>query len=256
MINALTSFWSTDRALSLLLVFLCCVIFVVVPLRELHVLGRFFLGASFSLLLVSGVLAVRRDVFTTVLVGTLVVASLAVRWTKLALGLPALEAWDALFSLVACAVLAAVVTVRVFRAGPITSQRIQGAIAVYLLLGLIWAFAYDLVEFMRPGAFLPAPGAAPERFCHFVYFSFIALTTVGFGDITPADPVARSLASLEALVGQLFPAILLARLVSMGAMYETAARHASAADEESRESATGERREDGRAAGAAQRERQ
>jgi len=219
MISSLMSFWSTDRALSLLLVFLCGLIFVVVPLGEMHVLGRVVLGASVSLLLISGVMAVRRDALTVVLVGGLVVASLAVRWTRVALGVPGLEAWNAFFSMIACAALAAVVLAQVFRSGPITSHRIQGAIAVYLLLGLLWAFGYELVDLMRPAAFSPAQ--ASSDFSHFLYFSFIALTTVGFGDITPVDPLARSLASLEALVGQLYPAILLARLVTLATMHET-----------------------------------
>jgi len=232
MMTALTSFWSTDRALSLLLGFLCCVIFVVMPLRELHLVGGTFISVFFSLILVSGVMAVRRNVFTSLLVGGLVTASLAIRWTKLVLGMPVLDAWDAASSMVSCAALAAVVMVQVYRSGPITSHRVQGAVAVYLLLGMIWAFAYDLVELLRPGAFLPTLATASDRFSHFMYFSFIALTTVGFGDITPVDPIARSLASLEALVGQLFPAILLARLVSLGTLREAAARKQDGAREE------------------------
>lgn len=219
MISALTSFWSTDRALSLLLVFLCCVIFVVIPLGELRVFGRIVVSASFSLLLISGVMAVRRKSVTVVLVGGMVVASLAVRWTKLALGVPTMEAVDAVLAIGACGALAAVVMAQVFREGPITNQRLQGAVAVYLLIGLMWAFAYSLVDLLHAGAFAPATG--PRDFAHFVYFSFVALTTVGFGDITPLHPLARSLVTIEALIGQLFPAILLARLVTLATMHET-----------------------------------
>jgi hypothetical protein len=122
-------------------------------------------------------------------------------------------------SLVFCGVLALVVLVQVFREGPITAHRIRGAVAVYLLLGLGWAFAYRLVAIARPDAFaFPAGTAVAQGEDHtwrLVYFSFVTLTTVGYGDITAAHPVARSLVVCEALVGQLFPAILLARLVSM-----------------------------------------
>jgi voltage-gated potassium channel Kch len=65
-----------------------------------------------------------------------------------------------------------------------------------------------------PGAFAAASGALLEH-AHYQYFSIVTLTTLGYGDITPVHPFARSLAMLEALTGQLFPAILIARLVSM-----------------------------------------
>jgi voltage-gated potassium channel Kch len=106
------------------------------------------------------------------------------------------------------------VLTQVFRQGPITFHRIQGAIAAYLLLGLAWANAYDLIELARPGALRFPEGGGPTPI-RLVYFSFVTLTTVGYGDITPIHPAARSLAIAEALVGQLFPAILIGRLVSM-----------------------------------------
>jgi hypothetical protein len=114
-------------------------------------------------------------------------------------------------------ILAALVLVQVFRDGPITSHRIQGAIVVYLLLGLIWMSAYKLLLRTVPGAIHFASGE-PSSFQSghgLAYYSFVTLTTVGYGDITPVHPVARSLAAGEALVGQLYPAILIARLVSM-----------------------------------------
>jgi voltage-gated potassium channel Kch len=73
---------------------------------------------------------------------------------------------------------------------------------------------YELVGLMAPGAFSFADLGGPAR-PDFAYFSFVTLTTVGYGDVTPVHPVARSLALVEALTGQLYPAILLARLVSL-----------------------------------------
>ena len=124
---------------------------------------------------------------------------------------------DDALTILALSILAVLVLIRVFRAGPITGHRIQGAIAVYLLLGLIWVSAYNLIHQTIPGAFrFPEGELSPLRFKHgLMYFSFVTLTTVGYGDITPAHPLARSLAMAEALVGQLYPAILIGRLVSM-----------------------------------------
>jgi voltage-gated potassium channel Kch len=119
--------------------------------------------------------------------------------------------------------LSVVVLRQVFREGPITMQRIMGAVVVYLLLALMWAHAYKLVELRRPGSFNSAGVSAVDHDfdpkTRLIYFSFTTLTTLGYGDITPVHPIARSLVMLEALIGQLFPVILIARLVSMELYY-------------------------------------
>jgi voltage-gated potassium channel Kch len=102
----------------------------------------------------------------------------------------------------------------VLRSGPVTRRRIEGAIAAYVLLGVTWAQAYEMVALAHAGAFA---GRVDDTggFTGWLYYSFVTLTTVGYGDIVPVHPIARSLAVLEALTGQLYPAILLARLVSL-----------------------------------------
>jgi voltage-gated potassium channel Kch len=109
----------------------------------------------------------------------------------------------------------------VYRPGPINLHRIQGAIAVYLMLAYIWARAYKIVALGDPGAFnISTASLSPQSLSHrLTYFSVVTLTTVGYGDIVPVSPVARALATLEALTGQLFPTVTLARLVSMELYY-------------------------------------
>ena len=215
----LRGFWSTDRSLSLLVLSLALLIFLVLPLQQIDVAGRLLITLFFSFLLISGVGAVAKSARTTAVVGGLVLASLALRWLRLGLGAGSLVVPDVLFSSLFCIVLAAVVLAQVLREGPVTFHRIEGAVAFYLLLGLAWAFAYELVELRWPNAFvLPSWATAnpnEDPTARFVYFSFVTLTTVGYGDITAVHPFARSLVTLEALIGQLFPAILLARLVSL-----------------------------------------
>jgi len=106
----------------------------------------------------------------------------------------------------------------VFAKGRITADRTAGAIAVYLLLGLLWALAYGVLSATDPQSFkgleafnLEKPGAQPD----FIYFSFVTLTTLGYGDISPVSSVAKTLAWFEAVVGQLFLAVTIARLVSL-----------------------------------------
>jgi voltage-gated potassium channel len=105
----------------------------------------------------------------------------------------------------------------------ITVDKIFGAICGYLLIGIIWALIYTTVENYTPGSFYfsrgldapPAPFGHPFYFAQFLYFSFITLTTTGYGDIVPASTATRALCSLEAVIGQLYVAVLIARIVGM-----------------------------------------
>jgi hypothetical protein len=223
----LRRFWSTDRSLSLLLGSLILLIFVIRPLQEIGVAGRLLMTLFFSFILISGVAAVAKNALTTTAVGALVITSFVVRWLRLWLGGESLAVSDTFVSSLFCIILAVVVLAQVLREGPITWYRIQGAVAFYLLLGLAWAGVYELIELRWPNAFSP-PSAATnpndDPTARFVYFSFVTLTTVGYGDITAVHPFARALVTLEALIGQLFPAILLARLVSMEVYHRQAKR--------------------------------
>ena len=94
-------------------------------------------------------------------------------------------------------------------------NRLVGAICVFLLLGLIWSFAYALLELAMPGSFKGfSPGHGPGEDSNWLYFSFVTLTTLGYGDITPVSATARSLAFLQAVAGQFYVAVLVAGLVS------------------------------------------
>lgn len=213
----LRQYWSTDRNLSLLLVSLGLVIFVINPLQGVGIGGRLLITLFFSFMMLSAVATVAKSRTTTVLVGTLVGVTLTVRWLRVLVGGGTLTASDAVSSALFCAIMAVVVLAQTLRPGPVTAQRIQGAVAFYLLLGLAWAFVYELVDLRVANAFSFPASASPQEdpTARYVYFSFVTLTTVGFGDVTAVHPMARSLVTLEALVGQLFPAVLLARLVAL-----------------------------------------
>lgn len=91
---------------------------------------------------------------------------------------------------------------------------INGAIAVYLLIGVCFAYVYQLIFTVDPGAFRGMTVATGET-ASFIYFSFVTLTTLGYGDISPVTRVGGSFATLEAIVGQLYLTVLVARLVGM-----------------------------------------
>lgn len=115
------------------------------------------------------------------------------------------------FVLVTVALLSDVLTNRRLAVG----ERIRGAICVYFLLGVSWAVAYVLISALAPGSFSGLGLDPRQNGPDLLYYSFITLATVGYGDIVPASDLARTLAWLEAFTGQMYVAITIARLVSL-----------------------------------------
>jgi hypothetical protein len=97
----------------------------------------------------------------------------------------------------------------------ITRDLIAGAAVVYLMMALMWTFLYKSVELLQPGSFSLPDTPFKSHKLIFVYYSFVTITTLGFGDITPTTGLASSLSILEALVGQLFLVVGVAWLVGV-----------------------------------------
>jgi len=114
----------------------------------------------------------------------------------------------------------AIVTVlwRVVRDERVTLNTVYGAVCVYFLLVLFWAFVFILIEQVEPDSF-SGIGGAGEEVSDFLYFSMVTQTTLGYGDITPVSGLPRSLAALEAFLGQVFLVATVARLVSLQVAY-------------------------------------
>jgi|SRR5262245_54554990 len=117
-----------------------------------------------------------------------------------------------------CYVLAVLVR-RVMRDRVVTLDTVAGAACAYMLIGWVWGELYTLVEGWRPGSFIIPAGwlSGPGRDLRstLMYFSFATLTTVGYGDIHPSSPASGMLCAAEALVGQLYLAIMIARMVGL-----------------------------------------
>jgi len=218
MIKKFTRFWFEERSLSVFLLLLVVQMFVIGSVVRAGLALDIAGDLLFSILLVAGVFMVVRYRTLQWTAGMFVLLAIAVRWTGLVFGTPRLLFWNAVLSLLSALTFLLIVLWWVYREGSVTGHRVRGAIAAYLLLALCFSLAYDLIEYVHPGSFtLPLGGAQgiQTRSALFLYFSVVTLTTVGFGDITAVHPVARSLVMVEALVGTLYPAILLARLVTL-----------------------------------------
>jgi voltage-gated potassium channel len=100
--------------------------------------------------------------------------------------------------------------------GHIDGNKIVGAICIYLLMGLVWALSYLFIAQINPGAFNGLAHLAwYENFSDATYYSFVTLTTLGYGDISPVRPIARFLVSMEAIFGVFYMAILVASLIGI-----------------------------------------
>lgn len=206
----------SDRGLAALLVLLVLYTFFIYPLLG----GDSFTGGAisifFSLILVAGIAATSTHHAVRLAIVILAVIAFLSHWMHVFLGGQTAHVIATAAAAIFFAVQTWFLSIRVFGDGEVNIYRILGAIAVYLLLALLWANIYVLLYLTEPGAFAFAPGsqAFEPPVSEMIYFSFATLTTVGYGDIVALRPLARSLAMLEALVGQLYPAVLLARLVT------------------------------------------
>lgn len=211
--------WTHDVGLSILLGVVFFQVFVFYPLVESELTRLFLVHCTFLLLIISGVMTVLGTPLWGKVVAVLAAVSVILRVFEWMSRHWWLECSNAIVSGIFVALLIGVIVVQVFREGPINFHRIAGSIALYMLVGLLFASMYAFLDFLDPSAFNIAP-YLDSRDPHIVagnliYYSFITLTSVGFGDIAPVHPVAKTTTMLEAMVGQLFPAILLARLVAM-----------------------------------------
>lgn len=173
----------------------------------------FLMDIFFSMVLLSGIYAVSERKWFVVFALLTALPSFFAGWCNHFLKIPSLfliyEICSALFF-----GFAAIIIIRhLFRENEITADLIIGAICGYLLIGLMWGCIYSLLEAMQPGSF--HLGQQVESDGSFFYFSFVTLTTTGYGDIIPLTGQAQSLSTLEAIMGQIYIAVNIATLVAM-----------------------------------------
>ncbi|NJN42938.1 MAG: two pore domain potassium channel family protein [Flammeovirgaceae bacterium] len=215
--NDVVDRWSEDKYLGGLLVFLLVTVFVLYPLATLHLTVEVLLNITLSLISVTGVFAVtlRKDYRSLAVIVS--VLALAIRMARLYTNSIWIESIDHVLSVLIAMILTLVILIRVLGKGQVNSHRIMGSVAVYIIIGLGWASSYQLVHLLFPTAFMQINQGTYGTGQDFIYYSFATLTTVGYGDIYANHPLAQSLSVMEGLVGQLFPVILIARLVSLHA---------------------------------------
>jgi hypothetical protein len=180
--------------------------------------GHFILSLLFSLVLIAAVFAVANRKRSLMIALVLAIPAIIARWINQLRPDLVHAGVFLVFALVLLAFVIGHLLSFVLRAPVVTTEVLCGSIAAYLMLGLMWTVAYWLVDQVTPGgafSFNNSRGSHSMNGFTGFYFSFITLSTVGYGDITPVSQAARWLAAMEAMTGLLYVAVLIARLVSL-----------------------------------------
>ncbi|MGC1302226.1 MAG: ion channel [Caulobacteraceae bacterium] len=214
--RALHRWRSGEIGLSIVLTLQILIMFVIAPLAATGYLPGVVVDMFRIGLAAAAVLLLTPGRYSAIAVGAIFLVSLALSlgfrtgMSALVVNLERLAAVTAFDIAVA-----AVVIHKVFGGGRVTLHRIMGAVILYLSIGLIFANIYRASALLLHPAFTALPPNSGGALSQLLYFSLSTLTTTGFGDIAPVHPFVRSLANLESVIGQLFPATLLARLVTL-----------------------------------------
>jgi len=217
------SLFKSYRFLTLLISLL--VFIIIYPVMRDSGVGIKLISFFLTAVLIAGVyaVAVRKQ---QLIVGTLLACcALAASWTNHFVAGPIAFTLNYSFNLIFVGYVLVIIFIYVIKSKKITANTIIASLCVYLLLCLFWTFIYVLIELVSPGAFSLLGGEqglvgssseiASHKFPALFYYSIVTITTLGYGDITPMTNLARSISALEAVFGQIYLTVLVARLVGL-----------------------------------------
>ena len=198
-------------------------LYAVVPFLE----GRWFSDLLGTAVTVFAVASVSEKRGLLAVFSLLAVAIIAGTWYAYWFPGYSVALWVHSLDVLFLALVVGAILAHVFKSTRITRETIAGAVCAYLLIGAMWAHLFSIIENVSPGSFADnsiemeaasSPEPMRDKTDRFTYFSFVTLTTLGYGDITPMTRAAKNLAALEAIFGQLYLAVLIARLVGQQAL--------------------------------------
>jgi hypothetical protein len=200
-----------------LLFSLFCLIVIYPYCKDAGTLGRITLSILFSLILVAGAYATGRSRRALIVGVGLSIIAASLDWLSLTTKIPIFFMSVTVIYIIFLIYVIGVILHYILIKGPINADKLHAALAGFIMLALLWAFFYALLESLAPGSFSIArpDDREPNLFYPLLYFSFTTLTTVGFGDIAPITDQAKSLVIVEQLVGVFFVAVVIARLAGL-----------------------------------------
>jgi len=189
-------------------------LFAVRPFLEGHIRIGLLLEIFFSFILFSGIYAVSQKKYYFIIALFIAIPPFVLLWSRHLLESPSLILVKDSFMILFFGYTVVIIFSHIFREREVTADLIMGAVCVYFFLGLMWSSVFSVLESIQPGSFQFGHGHAGDVLS-FTYYSFVTQTTLGYGDITPITAPARSFSLLEAVIGQLYLAVLIARLVGV-----------------------------------------
>lgn len=215
-IRLFSHLWDKEDGLFSMLILLSIMHFIFIPLFGNYSFLKLGMQIFWVLFLLSGIFALERSKHQIVLISIIPVLFIVVGWISVFNDNNFIQVADFVLTVATLLLLIILVLIKVFEPGPITIFRVVGSVVVYMLMANLWSILYLFLFQRIEGAFqftLP-PFERNSLEANFMYFSYITITTTGYGEIVPLHPLARSIVQAEAIFGVLYPVILIGRLVS------------------------------------------
>lgn len=175
------------------------------------------LDITFSAILISSILTVLRGKKSLIAMVLLVLPGLVLIWVQVFNESSEVYLANVLFQTLFNFYMVLIILLFIFKSARITRNIISAAVVAYLFVGLLFSNIYLILELLTPGSFSVAHDLILLEPSSLRYFSYVTLTTLGYGDVLPITEQAKSLAILEAFIGQIYLAVLIARLVGLQA---------------------------------------
>jgi len=187
------------------------------PYLEEGLFARTLLGVLFSIVLLIGAFSSRQTRWGFILKLGLALLGVGLQWAALLTESITILALAGISYTASLAVAISGVLRYILKRGPITADKLHGALAGYIMLAFVWAFIYALIERSSAGSFGPGrlDFTQPGTFFKLLFFSFTTLTTTGYGDVIPLTDHARSIVMVEEFAGVFYVGVLIARLAGL-----------------------------------------
>ena len=207
--------WTKESGFSSMLVLLFVMHFIVIPLFGSYPRFMVILNIFWILFLFAGIFSLSKNKEQAIRLSIIPILFVVVQWIAFFTAIPIVVFADLILSVAIMLLLITLVLIKVLEPGSVTIYRIIGSIVVYMLLANLWCVVYLFVFRHIEGSFqmTVSPFAMSSEQSNFLYFSYITITSTGYGEILPIHPFARSLVQVEVLTGILYPVILIGRLV-------------------------------------------
>ncbi len=215
-VRLLNRLWDQESGLSGMIIILAIMQFVFIPLFGSYSSFMVILNIFWMLFLMAGIFSLATTNKQALLISIIPVLFIVFSWINVFITTPFVLAVELILSICTFSLLIILVLKKVFEPGPITAHRIIGSIVIYMLMAQLWTVVYVFFYEHISGSFqltLP-PFESNSLNANFLYFSYVTISTTGFGEILPLHPLARALVNLEAIFGVLYPVVLIGRLVS------------------------------------------